>query len=296
MAIAEAYRRQVELLVRLIPLVDEEKDFALKGGTAINLFVRDLPRLSVDIDLAYLPIEDRAASLAAIDAGMRAIAKRAEARLLNAHATFGLVEPERSAIKTIVQVGRAQVKVEATPVLRGSVYPPERRAVSPRVEDEFGFAEMAVLAFADLYAGKAVAALDRQHPRDLFDIRDLLANEGITDELREAFVVYLLGHNRGLHEVLDPGHLDIAQEFARGFAGMTDRPVALEDLYAAREAVDHLAGRSHAGAAPPTAHRLHGGRSGLESARAVACEGPAGGPLADAQRGEADARTPRRAH
>ena len=54
-----------------MPFVAAEKDFALKGGTAINLFLRDLPRLSVDIDLTYLPIADRAQSLAAIDAAMK---------------------------------------------------------------------------------------------------------------------------------------------------------------------------------------------------------------------------------
>lgn len=48
------YRRQVQLLVRVLPLVDTEKCFALKGGTAINLFYRALPRLSVDIDLLYI--------------------------------------------------------------------------------------------------------------------------------------------------------------------------------------------------------------------------------------------------
>ena len=59
MPAAEMYRRQAALLVRTIPLVDEERCFALKGGTAINLFVRDMPRLSVDIDLTYLPNHDR---------------------------------------------------------------------------------------------------------------------------------------------------------------------------------------------------------------------------------------------
>lgn len=53
------YYKQVALLVRALPYVSEEKVFALKGGTAINLFVQAFPRLSVDIDLAYLPMEPR---------------------------------------------------------------------------------------------------------------------------------------------------------------------------------------------------------------------------------------------
>ncbi len=59
---------------------------------------------------------------------------------------------------------------------------------------------MPLVHFADLYAGKIMAALDRRHPRDLFDVRDLLANEGIDDTLRKAFIVYLLSHNRPMGE------------------------------------------------------------------------------------------------
>jgi predicted nucleotidyltransferase component of viral defense system len=57
------YRKQVQLLVRVLPLVDVETCFALKGGTAINLFYRELPRLSVDIDLLYIPRDDRDTAL-----------------------------------------------------------------------------------------------------------------------------------------------------------------------------------------------------------------------------------------
>ena len=74
MAVSEAYRRQVTLLVRVLPFVAAETCFALKGGTAINLFVRNMPRVSVDIDLTYLPVADRGTSLRAIDAAMKRIA------------------------------------------------------------------------------------------------------------------------------------------------------------------------------------------------------------------------------
>ena len=70
------YWGQVRLLMDVMPAVAEEACFALKGGTAINFFVRDMPRLSVDIDLAYLPIEDRDISLRAIDQALRRIAER----------------------------------------------------------------------------------------------------------------------------------------------------------------------------------------------------------------------------
>src|SRR5258707_371443 len=76
MAFRDIYRQQVALLIRILPLIAEETCFALKGGTAINLFVRDMPRLSVDIDLTYVPVAPRADSLAAIDAAMKRIVSR----------------------------------------------------------------------------------------------------------------------------------------------------------------------------------------------------------------------------
>jgi predicted nucleotidyltransferase component of viral defense system len=135
---------------------------------------------------------------------------------------------------TIRQSG-VQTKIEVTPVLRGCVYEPQTRAVSDAVEAAFGFAEMPVVSFADLYAGKIVAALDRQHPRDLFDVRDLLANEGIDDSLRKAFIVHLLSHDHPMSEVLAPTRKDISAEFLRGFEGMTEEPVSRDELIAARE-------------------------------------------------------------
>jgi hypothetical protein len=124
-----------------------------------------------------------------------------------------------------------------TPVLRGCVFAPEIRSVSASVEDEFGYAETQVVSFPDLYGGKIMAALDRQHPRDLFDVRDLLANEGITDKLRQAFIVYLISHHRPIAEVLRSPQKDIAAAFAGEFAGMTTVDVPLDELIAARAAL-----------------------------------------------------------
>jgi predicted nucleotidyltransferase component of viral defense system len=235
MAFRDTYRNQVALLVRILPLVAEESCFALKGGTAINLFVRDMPRLSVDIDLTYVPVAPRAESLAAIDAAMKRIVARVQKANPGAKVTSS--GSEGAITQLIVRQGGVQTKIEVTPVLRGCVYEPQTRAVSDAVEAAFGFAEMPVVSFADLYAGKIVAALDRQHPRDLFDVRDLLANEGIDDALRKAFIVYLLSHDRPMSEVLAPTRKDISAEFLRGFEGMTEEPVSRDELVAAREAL-----------------------------------------------------------
>lgn len=233
MPVNERYRDQVTLLVHTIPAVAEEKDFALKGGTAINLFVRDMPRLSVDIDLTFLPVMPREESLAAIEAALLRIKKSIETSIMGARAHESR-QGDGSLTRLVVQQGRTQIKIEVTPVLRGCVFAPEARPVSPAVEDAFGFAEMQVVSLADLYAGKIMAALDRQHPRDLFDIRDLLANEGISDELRQAFIVYLISHGRPIGEVITSAQKHIAVEYEKNFDGMTEVAVPLEELYAAR--------------------------------------------------------------
>jgi hypothetical protein len=194
-----------------------------------------MPRLSVDIDLTYLPVQPRDQSLKAIDAAMTRISERIVKAIPGARVTPS--RAEGAILKLLLRANGAQIKIEVTPVLRGCVYEPEVRAVSAAVEEAFGFAEMRVVSFPDLYAGKIVAALDRQHPRDLFDVRDLLANEGISDDICRAFIVYLLSHGRPMSEVLAPTRKPIKEEFLRGFEGMTEKPIALEELLAVREEI-----------------------------------------------------------
>ena len=231
----DRFRHQVALLVRILPLVAEEKCFALKGGTAINLFIRNLPRLSVDIGLAWLPVADRAESLRAMEAALRRIRERVEASLPSARVQEGTLQEEGTVNKLFVRERGTQVKVEVTPVLRGCVYDPEVKVVSNIVEERFGFAAIQVVSFEDLYAGKLVAALHRQHPRDLFDVRDLLSNEGIDEPLRAAFVVYLISHYRPMASLPAPMRRDLTEEFNRGLAGMMDIPATLDALVRTRE-------------------------------------------------------------
>lgn len=178
------YYKQVQLLVQLLPLVAEESCFALKGGTAINLFIRELPRLSVDIDLVYLPMQDRNEALAGIAAALA----RIKERILHALPKAKVIEAYKNkpdAMRLVVSNNNVQIKIELSPVLRGTVFEPELRTICTKVESEFGYAEIPVVSLADLYAGKICAALDRQHPRDLFDVMWLLNNEGLTDEIRK---------------------------------------------------------------------------------------------------------------
>jgi predicted nucleotidyltransferase component of viral defense system len=227
------YYPQVRLLVGVLPFVARERCFALKGGTAINLFVRDLPRLSVDIDLAYLPVGERTAALREIDAAFHRI-KRSLEGISPAYAARIAKREEGHAYGMLVSNSEAEIKVEVSPVLRGSVYPESDRRIVARAEAELGFAEVPVVSFEDLYAGKIVAALDRQHPRDLFDTKLLLAAEGISERLFRAFLVYLISHDGSLARLVNPGLKPIRQLFEQQFADMPEEPVTLEDLERAR--------------------------------------------------------------
>lgn len=229
----QAFEEQVRLLVRVLPYVARETDFALKGGTAINFFLRDMPRLSVDIDLAYLPREPRETALPKIRAALARIGEQ----LMASSPAIATIDPpavRENELRLLIRDGRTQVKLELSPVLRGTVFPPERRTIAPAVETAFGYAEMQVLSHADLYAGKICAALDRQHPRDLFDIKLLLDNEAVDRKLIDAFLVYLISHNRPISELLAPNPKDITQTYEAEFAAMTASPPTLASLYQAQ--------------------------------------------------------------
>jgi len=212
----DRYAAQVQLLVRILPFVADEAALALKGGTAINLFYRDMPRLSVDIDLVYLPIEDRTTSLHNIDAALERIVEQINKGLVGAKAER-IAGGGQNETRLLVRQGQAEVKVETSPVLRGTVYPVAYKPVTKSVQSAFGFAEMPVVAFEDLFAGKITAALDRQHPRDLYDVKLLYENEGLTDDLFRTFLVYLASSGRPPHELLDPNLLDLDKPFATEF-------------------------------------------------------------------------------
>ena len=220
----EAYREQVRLMLDLLPFIADESIFALKGGTAINFFVRDMPRLSVDIDLTYLPLEDRAASLAGISAGLARIKAQAERRLSGARLTL-VPQADDMEVKVHCQRGRARVKIEVNPLQRGSLWPVRRLACTDAVQETFeSFVEMPVVSHADLFGGKVSAALDRQHPRDLFDVRQLLDTEGFGNDVRAGLLVSLISHNRPIAELLAPEAKDQRRTFAGEFAGMTLLP------------------------------------------------------------------------
>ncbi|MBP6018386.1 MAG: nucleotidyl transferase AbiEii/AbiGii toxin family protein [Burkholderiaceae bacterium] len=229
----QAYLDTARLLTQVAPLVFVDDTFALKGGTAINLFVRDMPRLSVDLDLVFpdhtLPRED---ALVRINEAVRQAAERLKKRGFQTHAPAAAA----GETKLLVRNGAVQVKIEVNFVMRGTVQPVRRASLTPVARDVLmADLEIPVVSLEDVYGGKLVAALDRQHPRDLFDVMQLFAQEGITPGIRRAFVVYLASSNRPVHEVLFPALRDIRHDYEHNFHGMTAEPVPLDALLAARE-------------------------------------------------------------
>ena len=219
------YFKQAKLLVQVLPTVAKQTCFALKGGTAINLFMHDLPRLSVDIDLCYIPIQERDKSLDEIQQTMETIQAELEQQGYQ-------VIPNNPQMTTrlLVEKQQVRIKVELSPVLRGTVHPVATRSIHPEVESIFGFAEIQVLDVDDLYAGKLCAALDRQHPRDLFDCKILMENQGITERLKDTFLVYLMSHSRPMAELLNPNLKSLKESYEKEFKYMTRTEVSLSDL------------------------------------------------------------------
>ena len=229
----QTYLDTARLLTQVAPLVFVDDTFALKGGTAINLFVRDMPRLSVDLDLVFsdhtLPRDE---ALARINEAVRQAAERLKKRGFQTHAPTAAA----GETKLFVQRGSIQVKVEVNCVMRGSVQPVRRASFTPAARDVLMTdMDIPVVSLEDVYGGKLVAALDRQHPRDLFDVMQLFTHEGITPGIRRAFVAYLSSSNRPIHEVLFPLLRDIRRDYEHNFQGMTAEPVPLEALLTARE-------------------------------------------------------------
>lgn len=230
------YFKEAKLMLETIPSVAAETCFALKGGTAINFFVRDMPRLSVDIDLTYLPLESRQTSLENISNALKRVASRITKLRPSIQTGHVLLPKTKHVTKLTVTEKDVQIKIEPNLVLRGTVFPTLRRDTTDAVEAAFKMAaSMVTVADADLYGGKICAALDRQHPRDLFDVKILLENEGITDEIRKGFVVYLAGHDETMSELLDPERKDLQQRFDEEFNGMPFEAVDLKELLDTRE-------------------------------------------------------------
>lgn len=199
--------------------------FALHGGTCINLFVRDMLRLSVDIDLTYIPIEDRSTSLTNILKGLKTVADNIRNIIPDS-----IIDVKEKEFKLIVSVKNVVVKVEVSVMNRGLLGNAETRILCAKAQETFeAFCEISSVSLGQLYGGKICAALDRQHPRDLFDVKYLLQNEGFTKEIKKGFLLMLLCSERPINEMLNPHLLDQQTAFQNQFEGMASDAFSYED-------------------------------------------------------------------
>ena len=233
-----SYLATARLLTDIAPVVFESGIFALKGGTAINLFLRNMPRLSVDLDLVFTDHRiPRAEALAAINEALRAAQNRLVKRGFKVQAVSAT---DMGETRLLVRRDDLSVKVEVNTVIRGAVHPTRMVALTAAASDALiADLELPLLSSEDIYGGKLVAAMDRQHPRDLFDIMELFVHGGVTPAIRRAFVVYLASHNRTIHEVLFPTSKDIQLAYDGSFVGMTTEPATLEALLDTRRRLFH---------------------------------------------------------
>jgi len=228
------YVDTVRLLLAVAPAVFRPPRFALKGGTALNLFVQDMPRLSVDIDVVFTDHTlDREAALKAIAADLKSIKSAISAM---GHRADLPTTKGGDEVKLIIDGNGVRVKVEVNFVFRGSVLPVVQRPLISTAQDVFTTdITLPVLDTAELYGSKLVAAMDRQHPRDMFDVLKMIERFGWQPSFVDCFVAYLAGHNRPVHEVLFPRKLPLEPAFTNEFAGMTRDGVALDLLEETQE-------------------------------------------------------------
>ena len=229
----QIYVQTVNLLLEIAPAVFKTPCFAMKGGTAINLFVQDMPRLSVDVDVVFCDhTVDREEAMRQISRALSRIRTEILAMGFEAESRKSKEEDE---VKIIVSRAEIQVKIEVNFVFRGTVLPVQMLSLSKGTQALFSKnIEVPSLAVSELYGSKLVAALDRQHPRDLFDVKKMYETHGLTSEIVDCFVVYLAGHNRPVHEVLFPNRQPIADIFNNEFVGMTNEEVTVEELESVR--------------------------------------------------------------
>lgn len=225
-----AYKKQVQLLLDVLPEVGKEECFSLHGGTAINLFVRNMPRLSVDIDLTYIEISERTEALKGINAGLVGIKERVQKLRSSIR-----VQHRPGNCKLLLDQNGTAIKIEVNPVVRGLIGKSFSAQLCEKAQEEFDvFCAMPLVPRAQLFGGKLCAALDRQHPRDLFDVKLLLEHEGFTGEIKRGFLFGLASSNRPTCEMLNPRWQDQRTAFERQFVGMSEVAFSYHDYEATR--------------------------------------------------------------
>lgn len=225
----DVYRRKVELLLRILPFVTDEECFAVHGGTAINLFVKNLNRLSVDIDVTYIPLEDRATSLNHINEALMRIADKTRRSFRDIR-----IIPRLDICKITCERQGCQIKIEVNQTKRGLVCgDAELYPLCEKAQSLFGMeVDARIVSLPQLYGGKISAALSRQHPRDLFDVRQM---DIPLSAIKEGLIFCLLGSDRPIHESFSPNFIDQREAMENQFVGMSDIPFSYEEFEMTRD-------------------------------------------------------------
>ena len=224
----DIYRRQVALLIRVMPLVFKIKDFAVHGGTAINLFHRNLPRYSVDIDVTYIPLEDRETSLRKINSHLSSLKSAIEKAVPGIRVTH---KPDVWKLQCVKD--GTTIKIEVNGTKRGILDDIETKQLCEKAKDEFGLTCFAnIVSWSQLFGGKIAAALSRQHPRDLFDCRGISPDD--FNAVKDGFMLCLLGSDKPIIESLQPYMIDQRDALDNQFDGMTDETFNYDDYQSSR--------------------------------------------------------------
>jgi predicted nucleotidyltransferase component of viral defense system len=226
----DTYKKQVALLIDILTEIAKEDDFALHGGTAINLFHLNMPRLSVDIDLTFVPFSDnRTCDLNKIRKSLENVKDNLKIRFPNIR-----FEDEKRAeeeLKLLCTRDDATIKVEVNQINRGLIAEPCIKLLCPRAEEEFDkFCEIKTVSVGQLWGGKLNAAMERQHPRDIFDIKSMLNTIGFTKEIKQGFLFFLLCGKRPIVEILNPYFSDQRVIFGSQFTGMIHEEFTYEEF------------------------------------------------------------------
>jgi predicted nucleotidyltransferase component of viral defense system len=223
------YSEQVRLLLRILPILYKERDFAILGGTAINLFVKDMPRYSIDIDLTYIPLEERESSLQNINDKLLIISE-------NIKRAIPFVKIKIVPDKLLCMLVASTVKIEVNGIKRGLIGDTEDMTLCQRAQQEFEmFCRARVVSLTQLYGGKIGAALSRQHPRDLFDYKYMTINS--FESIRHGLIFNILSSQKSVLELLSPNPISQMQALENQFRGMTDLPFTYNDYELTRQAL-----------------------------------------------------------
>lgn len=227
----QQYRNQVALLIRIMPLVYKIKDFAVHGGTAINLFHQNMLRYSVDIDLTYIPIEPRTESLEKINQYLQEMKVAIERAIPQTR-----VVHKSDVWKLQCTHNGAMVKIEVNGTNRGILGEVEIRELSSKAKEEFqANCKARIVPYSQLYGGKILAALNRQHPRDMFDCKYMKDEK--FERVKEGLFLCLLGSDKPIIESLCPNPINQEEALENQFKGMSAIPFSYTDYEQARKAI-----------------------------------------------------------